>query len=192
MEKQTKTQLRKKFLAFRDKLTPVARARDSAIIRQRIFRHPAWQDAQTILIYVSFRSEVETLKLIQEALDRKKRIVVPIVDAERKEVSLSELRAVGDLAAGTIPGIYEPAIALRKAVVPFEVELVLVPGAAFDRKGGRIGMGGGYFDKLLANMPQAKRIGLAFSCQVRKQPFPLEKHDVPMHLVITEKEVIHS
>ena len=70
----TKIQLRKKFLALRDQLTPVARARASAIIRHRLFGQAAWRQASTVLIYVSFRSEVETLKLIQGALEQKKRV----------------------------------------------------------------------------------------------------------------------
>ncbi len=190
MEKSNKSELRKRFIQKRDQLTPIERTRDSALIRHRIFSHPHWQDVHTILMYVSFRSEVETGKLIQETLAQRKRVVVPVVDAKRKELDLSELTALGDLAPGAFHGILEPASFLRKSVIPMEIEWVLIPGVAFDRQGGRLGMGGGYFDKLLENMPEAHRIGLAYSSQISSKPLPLEAHDVRMHEIITEKEVI--
>ncbi|OGR89074.1 MAG: 5-formyltetrahydrofolate cyclo-ligase [Elusimicrobia bacterium RIFCSPLOWO2_01_FULL_59_12] len=190
MEKQNKTSLRKEFLKKRDRLTPAARARDSAIIRQRVLAHPEWQDVHTLLTYVSYRSEVETYKLIQEAIARRKRVVVPVMDPESKELRLSELHALGDLAPGAFHGIQEPAPCHVKRVIPMEIELVLVPGVAFDRQGGRIGLGGGYFDKLLDSMPNARRVGLAFSAQISKRPLPMAAHDIRMHAVVTEKEVI--
>ena len=190
MENPNKSDLRKKFLQKRNRLTPVARARDSAMIRHRIFSHPHWQDVHTLLLYVSFGSEVETKKLIQEALAQRKRVVVPVIDPKRKELDLSELTALGDLAPGAYHDILEPASFLRKPVIPMEVEWILVPGVAFDRNGGRLGMGGGYYDKLLETIPNARRVGLAFSVQISGKPLPLSKHDVHMHEVITEKEVI--
>ena len=188
-ELMTKAELRKKFLKKRDALDPIARARDSAIIRHRIFHQVEWHDIQTLAVYVSFRSEVETQKLIREALAQKKRVVLPVVDLKRKEIDFCELHSFGDLAPGPY-SIPEPAPGLRRTVDPADIEWVLVPGAAFDRQGGRIGMGEGYFDKLLARMPNAKRIGLAYSVQVQKKPLPLEPHDIRMNMIITEKEVI--
>lgn len=190
MEKSIKAELRKKFVQKRNALTAVERTRDSALIRHRIFSHPHWPDVHTILMYVSFRSEVETGKLIQETLAQSKRVVVPVVDPKRKELDLSELNALGDLAPGAFHGILEPASFLRKSVIPMEIEWVLVPGLAFDRQGGRLGLGGGYFDKLLENMPEARRIGLAYSSQISAKPLPMQAHDVRMHEIITEKEVI--
>jgi 5-formyltetrahydrofolate cyclo-ligase len=73
-------------------------------------------------------------------------------------------------------------------VDPSGVELALIPGIAFDRRGGRVGFGGGYFDRLLPQMPKAFRLGLAFSAQVSAVPLPHESHDIRMHAVITEKE----
>jgi 5-formyltetrahydrofolate cyclo-ligase len=189
MEKSNKNDLRKKFAQKRDRLTPVARARDSAIIRQRVFNLPEWKKARTILAYVSFRSEVETHSLIQDALNQNKRMVLPVIDPTTKTIHLSELKTWGDLAAGA-HGIFEPAEAFRKRVEPFEVNLVLVPGLAFDRGGGRLGMGGGYFDKLLVQIPATPRIALAYSIQVQKTPLPMHDHDIHMQAIVTEKEVI--
>jgi 5-formyltetrahydrofolate cyclo-ligase len=192
MAKPSKTELRKQTLERRNEIDSVIRARDSAIIRQRLFQHPRWQDANTFLTYVSFGSEVETHKLIQEALDFGKRVVVPIVDKTTQELQLSELKRLGDLAPGAIPGVYEPAIPWRTRVDPTEIEVVLVPGVVFDRSGGRIGMGGGFFDKLLTRMPNATRMALCFSLQVKNHKLPLEPHDMPVHYLFTEQEVIDT
>jgi len=141
-------------------------------------------------MYVSFRSEVDTHKLIQEALALKKRVILPIADRGKKEIGLSELQAYGDLAPGPFEGIYEPAVKLRKRVDPSEVQTVLIPGLAFDREGGRLGWGGGYFDRLLPEMPKARRIGMAFSAQISPKPLPMETFDIRMNLIVTEKEMI--
>jgi 5-formyltetrahydrofolate cyclo-ligase len=116
-------------------------------------------------------------------------VVVPIVDAAKKYIQLSELHDVGSLAPGAF-GIDEPVKVLWEPVDASEIELALVPGVVFDRQGGRVGFGGGYFDKLLASMPHARRIALAYSLQLLKQNLPLHDHDIPMQLIITEKEVI--
>ncbi len=103
---------------------------------------------------------------------------------------LSELHSLGDLAPGYVKRILEPRPAFRKIIDPIEVELALVPGVAFDRQGVRLGMGGGHFDRILPSMTNATRWGLAYSTQVYPKSLPIETHDVPMHAVITEEDII--
>jgi 5-formyltetrahydrofolate cyclo-ligase len=183
----TKAGLRKEFLKKRDALDAAERARGSALVRQRIFQHPKWKACSTILCYVSFSSEVETHTLIQEALRVKKRVVVPLHDPATKDTPLSELRRFADLGPSH-RGVLQIQPEFRRLVNPAAIDLALLPGIAFDRRGGRLGFGGGYFDRLLLKMPKAFRLGLAFSAQVSAIPLPLESHDVRMHAVITEKE----
>jgi len=190
MAKSTKTELRKEYLDKRKALTPTERSRDSAIIRHRILRCPAWQDAGTIGIYVSFGSEVDTHKLIAEALQRRKRVVVPWINPETQEMAFSELSDLADLAPGFYQTILEPSREVRTAVDPTEIEVALVPGVAFDRLGGRLGMGGGYFDRLLPRMTHAVRLGLAFGAQISETPLPVENHDARMRAIVTESEII--
>jgi len=185
----TKADLRKEFLKKRDALRPDELARASSLVRQRIFQHPKWKSCSTILCYVSFSSEVETHALIQEALRFKKRVLVPVHDPATKDTPLSELRRFADLGASH-RGVLQVQPEFRRLADPAAVELALIPGIAFDRRGGRIGFGGGYFDRLLPSMPKAFRIGLAFSAQVSTIFLPLEGHDVRMHALITEKEII--
>src|SRR5689334_4909321 len=108
MAKSEKHDLRQKYLEKRKHLTPAERMRDSAIIRQRILRHPAWQDAGTILVYVSGGSEVDTRKLLEEGLAQRKRLVVPLVDPDGHHTHLSELRSLEDLVPGPYSSVHEP------------------------------------------------------------------------------------
>jgi 5-formyltetrahydrofolate cyclo-ligase len=190
MANPTKTTLRREYTDKRNKIEAALRLRDSGFIRHRLLQLPAWQEADTILTYVSFSPEVDTHKIIEEALRLGKRVVVPCVDPKGIETALSELRSRGDLAPGPLRGILEPAEAFRIPVDPSEIELALVPGVAFDRKGGRLGLGGGYYDRLMPKMKNAFRLGLAFSVQLHVGTLPLESHDVPIDVILTEKELI--
>jgi len=190
MAKPDKTELRKEFLKKRNGLTPAVRSRDSAIIRQRIFRHPAWTDAGTAAAYVSFGSEVDTHKLIEEALQAKKRIVVPWVNPDTQEMAFSELKKWSDLVPGFYKTIFEPGPAFRTFVDPSEIEIALIPGIAFDRQGNRLGMGGGYYDRLLPKMVNAVRVGLAYEVQLSAPPLPAETHDAKLHAIVTDSEWI--
>lgn len=151
---------------------------------------PAFEKATRVMIYVSFSSEVETRSLIEEAFMRKKTVLVPVTDPDTKAVVLSPLKSLADLAPGHFKGIHEPSIEKREGVDPATVEVAFLPGSVFDRKGGRIGMGGGHFDRLLPKLTNATRIALAFSSQLYKNMLPLEAHDVRMHLIVTENKTL--
>jgi len=105
------------------------------------------------------------------------------------------LEDLSELAAGTL-GIPEPRHELRslpeRRIAPGELDLVMVPGLAFDRRGGRVGHGKGYYDRLLARVrPDALLAGVAFECQVFPQ-VPMLDYDVLMDRVITERTVYHG
>ncbi len=189
MEIPDKATLRKEFLKKRDGLEEDLRLRHSSMIRQRILGHPAWKSAERILCYVSFGSEVETHTIIQEALRFRKRVMIPIHDAERHGTPISEIKRFGELTT-THRGILQVDPQFRRLVDPAQVDLALIPGIAFDRLGTRLGFGGGYFDKLLPFMPKAVRMALAFENQVAHVDLPMETHDIRMHFIVTEKQII--
>src|SRR6185437_3689828 len=116
----------------------------------------------------------------------------PWIDPESKEMFFSEIQALEALEPGFYKRILEPSRASRTLVDPSEIEIALVPGVAFDRRGARIGMGGGYFDRLLPKMSHAVRIGLAYGCQISPAELPAAPHDVPVHLIVTESEIIEA
>ncbi len=190
MANTAKSELRKDVLARRSALDQTAISRDSAIIRQRLLRLPEWEDAGSVLCYVSMMHEVDTHKLIEEALGRRKRVIVPVISEDKQTGFLSELRSLRELSSSRIPGLFEHAPRYHRPAEPREVEVAIIPGVVFDLYGGRIGFGGGYFDRLLPQMPNCIRIGLAFSLQIFRQPLPVEEHDIRMHKIITEAEII--
>jgi 5-formyltetrahydrofolate cyclo-ligase len=146
--------------------------------------------AQTVMFYVDVRAEVRTRHDLAGALASGKRIVVPYcVDGE---LQLFHLENLDELETGMYK-ILEPKADLRtvpaKRVEIHELDLIMVPGVAFDRRGARTGHGKGYYDKLLEHArPDTPLIALAFECQVFDE-IPTEEHDVFMDKVVTETTV---
>ena len=182
--------MRKQILAKRDLLGGQDRHEKSAAITERILSMPGMDSWKTLFIYVNFRSEVETLELIQRCLERDKRVVVPLVDSAQSTMIALQ---VTDLEQDLQPGYFdipEPDPAKTARVDGKEIDVVMLPGSVFDTEGGRLGYGGGYYDRFLVNdAPQACRIGLAFELQV-VPVVPLEPHDQRLDYLVTEKRTI--
>ncbi len=142
------------------------------------------------MFYVDVRDEVRTRQALPDALKSGKRIVVPYcLDGE---LELFWLESMDELELGMYR-ILEPKNELRtvaaKHLQPEDLDLVMVPGVAFDRNGGRTGHGKGYYDKLLQHARKdAPLVALSFECQLFEQ-IPAEEHDIYMDKVVTEKEV---
>ncbi|MDB5343317.1 MAG: 5-formyltetrahydrofolate cyclo-ligase family protein [Schlesneria sp.] len=149
---------------------------------------PEYHQAKTVLFYLDVRSEVRTRNDLDNALASGKKIVVPYcVDGE---LELFHLTNPEELAIGMYR-ILEPKTELRTVdahkVDVKEIDLIIVPGVAFDREGGRTGHGKGYYDKLLEHArPDTPLVALAFECQLFDK-IPMQDHDVFMDKVITEK-----
>jgi 5-formyltetrahydrofolate cyclo-ligase len=162
-------------------------------IQHRLLELEQLQKRQSIFVYVSFRSEVATLSLIDTLIEMGKAVIVPITRIEEKR--LDAIRITNRL-TDLIPGycnIPEPkdALCTTAAVAPEEIETILLPGSVFDERGGRFGYGGGYYDRFLASVPTAARIGLAFDLQIIEKA-PLQQHDELLDLVVTESRVIRG
>jgi 5-formyltetrahydrofolate cyclo-ligase len=177
-----KRELRKAILAARDQLTREQVARLSRQIRQRLFSQEAFQRARTILFFHTMGSEVDTRPMIEAALRAGKRVALPRV-AACGCLELRQIRPEQRLQPGPM-GILEPGSDCP-LVPDEEVELVVVPAVVWDREGYRAGYGGGYYDRLLARLGRATRIGLGFELQVVEQ-VPREPHDLPVDLLLTE------
>jgi 5-formyltetrahydrofolate cyclo-ligase len=163
-------------------------------VSERIVRRfmdlPEYEKAGTVMFYVDVRDEVRTRQALPEALASGKRIVVPYcLDGE---LELFWLENMDELELGMYR-ILEPKVELRdvaaKRLTPTNLDLVMVPGVAFDRKGGRTGHGKGYYDKLLQHARKdAPLIALSFECQLFEE-IPAESHDIFMDKVVTEDAV---
>lgn len=154
---------------------------------------PAYTAAKTVMWYVDAGSEVRTRHTLPEVLKHGKRVVVPWCVVETNELELFLLEDMSELVAGAYK-ILEPKAELRdllaKKVKAEELDLVMVPGTAFDLRGARMGQGKGYYDRLLSNArPDAPLVALAFDCQIFAE-IPVAAHDVFMDLVLTESRAL--
>jgi len=183
--------LRQRVLGARDGLSAEDRHGKSISVMRNFWSLPGTEQWTTLFIYVNFRSEVETLELIRRSLGQGMRVAVPLVDASA--VRMIPL-LIKDPEHDLVPGYYnipEPDPARCKRVESSEIDAAVIPGSVFDIQGGRLGYGGGYYDRFLVNdAPQAKRIGLAFELQVVDK-VPVEPHDQPLDILITEKRIVN-
>lgn len=187
------SQLRKDILAARNNLTSDQLIQQSNEVHKNLLDLKEIMDSATIFVYVSFRSEVETLNLIKTFLNLGKTVTVPITRV--KEKRLDAIR-ITDPETDLVPGycnIPEPGeeLCLRQKADPTEIDLILLPGSVFDKRGGRFGYGGGYYDRFVSSIPRALRVGLAFDLQIVEKA-PLQAHDELLDFIITETAVIRA
>lgn len=161
----------------------------SAAVLARAVELPEYAAAGVIMYYVDAGSEVRTRQALPDAIASGKTVVVPYCLTETTTLALFRLESMDELIEGAYR-ILEPREGLRaapgKSVQPGELDLVLVPGTAFDRRGGRMGQGKGYYDRLLAGVrPGVPLVALAFECQMLAE-VPMAPHDRFMDIVVTE------
>jgi len=176
--------LRKQVLSARDRLSPQEKTTKSREIEERLFSLPEFATARVIMFFASFRSEVETGRMIRRALHVGKRVVLPKVHGN--ELALYEINDFDSDVAPGAWGIPEP-----KALIPAaldEIDLMVIPGAAFDRQGNRLGYGAGFYDRLLFSF-RKPTVALAFEAQIVHE-VPADNYDVPVQKIVTEKRVI--
>lgn len=159
-------------------------------ISRRLAELPEYRRAATVMFYVNLPHEADTQHFLPEALADGKRVVVPYM--ADGAIRLFRLESPDELAPGTFR-VPEPRPELRadadRRVEPGTIDLVVIPGVAFDRRGGRIGHGKGYYDLFLKQLrPQTPRVALAFECQLLDE-VPMLPHDVRMDKVVTEQDV---
>ncbi|MBI1311368.1 5-formyltetrahydrofolate cyclo-ligase [bacterium] len=163
----------------------------SETIVRRFMELPEFQQARTVMFYVDVRAEVRTRFALPEALATGKRVIVPWCNDDG-ELELFLLESMDELELGMY-SILEPKAELRrlaeKVVQPEEIDLIMVPGVAFDERGGRTGHGKGYYDKLLEHARlDCPLVALAFDCQMFAE-IPMQSHDIFMDKVITESTI---
>ncbi|MBA4381423.1 MAG: 5-formyltetrahydrofolate cyclo-ligase [Sideroxydans sp.] len=186
-----KLALRQRIIAARDNLTPSLRTRSSKDIVAQLCGLASYRTARTVLGYLNFGSELASEAWVRQALEDSKRVLLPRVNKASKHLELFEVKDLdGEVAARTY-GIREPIIEKCKRFEALgELDLILMPGVAFDREGGRLGYGGGYFDKLLAQLPRRPvLIAGAFAMQVVAE-IPQEGTDHKIDWLVTENETI--
>jgi 5-formyltetrahydrofolate cyclo-ligase len=191
MEQQARKDLRRETLARRDRLDAASRRKLSAALVARLWQLPPFAGAGHIFTYINFRSEVETLPLVRQCLARDIIVSVPLtMIAESRLLACRITEPERELRPGYC-GIPEPYPTCAVVIDPAAIEVVILPGSVFDEHGGRLGYGGGYYDRFLVGAaPQALRIGAAFELQISEQKLPLMPHDQLLDYLVTEKRTL--
>jgi 5-formyltetrahydrofolate cyclo-ligase len=179
-----KLEIRKKILALRDAMTPGEIAAKSGLIVRYLTGLRDLREASTLMVFLGFGSEVRTDGLLRWGWEAGKRMVVPLSRPGDRGLTPCLLASFAELEIGHY-GIREPKRESIRPVPGEEIDVILVPAVAFDRRGHRIGYGGGYYDRFLPEVPRAVRIGAAFSCQIVPR-VPEDPHDLPVDRIVTE------
>lgn len=206
-KKNEKKEIRKNILKVRDEISAEERARCNAKIRKCVLTQPVYEKAEVILAYASYRSEVDTVTLIGQALADGKHVFAPKVSGD--EMEFWRITATEDLREG-YRGIPEPVERvsfpewLAEQSNAGEIHVMMwMPGAVFDKERHRIGYGKGFYDRYLTRLTGLEKenccnrhaelhlttAALAYSCQVLTQ-IPYEPHDIKPDLLITEEGVL--
>ena len=149
-----------------------------------------WRESRIVHIYVSSKNnEVDTIGFIISMLEGGKHVVVPRCTAGERRLENIRIKTLDSLKPSAY-GLLEPEYDPVRIVRPDQFDIVFIPLLAFDRSGGRIGFGGGYYDTLLEQCSCTK-VGLAYSFQ-EVEKAPCEDHDIKLDIIVTEKETIWS
>ncbi|HPJ01387.1 MAG TPA: 5-formyltetrahydrofolate cyclo-ligase [Candidatus Limiplasma sp.] len=182
-----KQKLRQALRALADALPQAYLTRSDRAIEARLLSLNAWKRAKRVFIYVSMGREPDTRGLLQAALAEGKTLAVPLTFADGI-MEARVIRSLSDLKPGRM-GILEPTDS-APLLPPDEIDLIVVPCIAADRQGYRLGYGGGYYDRYLANTRFTK------ACLCREQllqaALPHDAYDIPMTMVITESDIMLS
>lgn len=174
----TKQEIRKEISRRKSVCTQKELVLLSAKVVDSLCKTTAWHDAKTVLLYHSLPDEVDTKRLIAQALEQGKRVLLPVVVGD--DLELRETKG-NDLHTGAF-NIQEPT---GEAFKDFDViDLAIIPGVAFTSDGKRLGRGRGYYDRLLVRLTHTPRWGLCWPFQI-VESLPTEAHDITMSRVIS-------
>lgn len=187
MKNESKKKLRERILTFLREQPVTVRSQKSSQISCKLLKSKEFVESQIILFYASFDGEVETFEMMKQAKKLGKVVVLPVVDRSQKKIIPSVVQSLEDSLGLNIYGIKEPDLKNTNMVNVDDIDLVLVPGVAFDKQNRRVGRGGGYYDRFLTALPQkTPKIGLAFDFQILDSlNGVVEDHDVPVSWVLT-------
>lgn len=188
MDLQTKKEIRKFIIEKRETIDYGTRIEWDSNIFNKLINSEFYKNARVIFAFVSFKSEVDTHQIINRAIMDKKIICVPKIKSRDKEIEIYKINSLSDLSKGYY-GILEPSDNCP-TIDSNNIDLILMPGSAFDRKGGRVGYGMGYYDRFLVKMDRdVDKIALAYDFQVLDK-VPMEERDIRINGIITNKEFI--
>lgn len=184
--------LRKEILENRNNIDLVKKEEMDKKILNQFYESKYYKEAEKIFIYISYDSEINTKIIIDKALKDKKKIYVPRTEFKTRHMDAVGITSLDNLIESKY-GILEPSIDMMH-IDPNELDLIVVPGVAFDRSGGRMGYGAGFYDRFFKkinkeNKNKIIKLALAYELQMLDK-VPMNAQDVPVDFIITENEFI--
>jgi 5-formyltetrahydrofolate cyclo-ligase len=184
---ERKAALRERMRQVRAAIPQAGRARLAARVEERLFSMPEVRRARIVMLFASFGSEIPTEAIVRRLDAEGRTVLLPFVADD--ELGAARYRP-GDPITASALGPMEPAA--RVPFHPSEIDVVILPGLAFDGRGGRLGYGGAHYDRYLARLPAAAlRVGIAFHQQVVDE-VPADLRDELVDVVVTDRGVIRT
>ncbi len=190
--RETKNEIRKEISKKISEFSEAVRSEKTMRVANRLFAFANFLEAGIALLYIQKENEVPTEGIIKQCYAINKVVVLPSFNAEKHRMKLMKVdNPESDLIPGP-RGILEPDSGICK-IVPIDfIDIAIIPGVAFDEKGGRIGTGEGYYDRLIPKLPATTRkVALAFESQIISQ-VPMASHDKYVDIIITEERIIYK
>jgi 5-formyltetrahydrofolate cyclo-ligase len=185
----TKEEIRKKILSHRFKMSRGEVMAKSEVICGYLISSKQFREAKIISLYSPIKKEVRTQDIFNAARSKGKIVGFPVSDIKKNEITYFEVDDVSELIEGAY-GIMEPPSDKKRMINAPDINLIIIPGVAFDDRGFRIGYGGGYFDRLLGRDDiKATKTALAFDLQMVSR-IPEESHDMRLDFIFTESRKI--
>ncbi|MFA5108587.1 MAG: 5-formyltetrahydrofolate cyclo-ligase [Candidatus Micrarchaeia archaeon] len=183
---ENKDLLREKYSQLRAEAHQKLRHDDKAKIFSNLRQLPAFSKAKTIMAYSSKGSEVNMRNFILELLNGEKQIALPRTNVADNSITPYLIDSLDQLELCSF-GVLEPKLDC-KICPASQIDVILVPGVAFDETGHRLGYGLGFYDRFLANV-KITSIGLCYDVQITNR-LPTDSYDVPLNFVVSEKRII--
>ena len=182
--------LRRKFLSKRAAIPHEERDRISHALIKKFTATEIYRTSKIIMAYASTPEEIQLAELFAACFDDGKILAIPFI-VGKGEMQAVEVPNFDSLEVGAF-GIQTVKPELIKFIDPAQIDCVIVPGAAFDLSGGRLGLGGGYYDRFLPRAVNAVKVALAYDFQL-VDALPTEAHDAKINAVITtERSFCHE
>lgn len=161
-------------------------------IESRVFEFANYLEARVVLMYLARKYEVSTAEIIRRTYDYNKVVVLPRFEPGSKKLRLFKVDDLQKDLATDASGRQQPDASRCRAMPVDSIDIAIVPGVVFDEKGGRIGYGDGFYDRLIPNLPvTTRKVALALDDQVLPQ-IPSESLDKSVDIIITDKRVIYK
>ena len=189
---KSKAEIRNEMAAQIGKLSAAELKEKTKEIENRLFEFANFLESKIVLLYVSGANEVRSESVIRRAFDHNKIVVLPRANNGSKQISLYKIDEYPKAMQSGNSGKLEPNPDKCRKVPIDCIDIAIIPGVAFDEKGGRVGPGDGFYDRLIPHLPiTTRKVALALDHQVLVQ-VPAESHDKQVDIIITEKRIIYK